>query len=34
MLRMFKHRVLRKILGPKRVEVIGEWRTLHKREAL
>ena len=28
---MFKDRVLRKILGSKRVEVIREWRKLHDR---
>jgi hypothetical protein len=33
-LRMFKSRVLRKMLGAKRDEVTGEWRTLHKGEAL
>jgi hypothetical protein len=33
-LRMFKNRVLRKMLGPKRDEVTGEWRTLHKGETL
>jgi hypothetical protein len=27
-LRVFENRVLRKILGPKRDEVIGEWRKL------
>jgi len=26
-------RVLRKIFGPKRYEVTGEWRKLHKDEA-
>ena len=31
-LRVFEKRVLRKILGPKRDEVIGEWRKLHKEE--
>ena len=33
-LRVFKNRVLRKMLRPKRDEVTGEWRTLHKGEAL
>jgi hypothetical protein len=33
-LRMFKNRVLRKMLGPKRDEVTGELRTLHKGETL
>jgi hypothetical protein len=28
-LRMFENRVLRKIFGPKRDEVTGEWRKLH-----
>jgi len=27
-LRVFENRVLRKIFGPKRDEVIGEWRKL------
>jgi hypothetical protein len=31
-LRVFENRVLRRIFGPKRVEVIGEWRRLHKKE--
>jgi len=31
-LRVFENRVLRRILGPKRVEVIGEWRKLHNEE--
>jgi hypothetical protein len=31
-LRFFEYRVLRKIFGPKRVEVTGEWRRLHKEE--
>jgi hypothetical protein len=26
---MFKNRVLRRIFGPKRDEVTGEWRKLH-----
>jgi hypothetical protein len=29
---MFENRVLRKIFGPKRNEVTGEWRKLHKEE--
>jgi hypothetical protein len=29
MLRVFKNRVLRRIFGPKRDEVIGIWRKLH-----
>ena len=29
-LRVFENCVLRKIFGPKRHEVIGEWRKLHK----
>jgi len=28
-LRVFENRVLRKILGPKKVEVTGEWGRLH-----
>jgi hypothetical protein len=28
-LRVFDNRVLRKIFGPKRDEVIGDWRKLH-----
>ena len=31
-LRVFKHRVLRRIFGPKRYEVTGEWRKLHNEE--
>jgi hypothetical protein len=31
-LRVFENRVLRKIFGPKRDEVIGEWRKLHNEE--
>jgi hypothetical protein len=31
-LRMFENRVLRRIFGPKRDEVIGEWRKLHNEE--
>jgi hypothetical protein len=29
---VFENRVLRKILGPKRDEVAGEWRKLHNEE--
>jgi hypothetical protein len=32
-LRVFENRVLRKIFGPKRDEIAGEWRKLHN-EAL
>jgi hypothetical protein len=31
-LRVFENRVLRRIFGPKRDEVTGEWRKLHKKE--
>ena len=31
-LRVFGNRVLRRIFGPKRDEVTGEWRRLHKEE--
>jgi len=31
-LRVFEKRVLRKIFGPKRNEVTGEWRKLHIEE--
>jgi len=31
-LRMLENRVLRKIFGPERDEVTGEWRRLHKEE--
>jgi hypothetical protein len=30
--RVFENRVLRRIFGPKRDEVTGEWRRLHKEE--
>ena len=30
-LRVFENRVLRKVFGPKRDEVTGEWRKLHNR---
>ena len=29
---MFENRVLRRIFGPMRDEVTGEWRKLHNRE--
>jgi hypothetical protein len=29
---VFENRVLRNVFGPKRVEVIGEWRKLHNEE--
>ena len=31
-LRVFENRVVRKIFGPKRDEVTGEWRKLHNEE--
>jgi hypothetical protein len=31
-LRVFKNRVLRRIFGPRRDEVTGEWRKLHNEE--
>jgi len=31
-LRVFENRVLRRIFGPKRDEVIGEWRKLHNKK--
>jgi hypothetical protein len=31
-LRVFENRVLRRIFGPKRDEVTGEWRKLHSKE--
>jgi hypothetical protein len=31
-LRVFETRVLRRIFGPKRDEVTGEWRKLHNKE--
>jgi hypothetical protein len=31
-LRVFENRVLRRILGPKRDEVTGDWRRLHNEE--
>ena len=32
MLRVFENRVLRRVFGPKRDEVIGEWRKLYNEE--
>jgi len=29
---LFENRVLRKVFGPKRDEVTGEWRKLHNEE--
>jgi hypothetical protein len=31
-LRVFENRVLRRIVGPRRDEVTGEWRKLHNEE--
>ena len=31
-LRVFENRVLRKVFGPKRDEVTGEWRKLHEEK--
>jgi len=31
-MRVFKNRVLRRIFGPKRDEVTGEWRQMHNEE--
>jgi hypothetical protein len=31
-LRLFENRVLRRLFGPKRNEVTGEWRKLHNEE--
>jgi hypothetical protein len=31
-MRVFQNRVLRRIIGPKTDEVIGEWRKLHNEE--
>jgi hypothetical protein len=31
-LRVFENRVLRRIFGPKRDEVTGEWRNLHSKD--
>jgi hypothetical protein len=31
-LRVFENRVLRRIFGPQRDEVTGEWRRIHNKE--
>ena len=31
-LRVFENRMLRRIFGPKRDEITGEWRKLHNEE--
>jgi hypothetical protein len=31
-LRIFENRMLRKIIGPKKDEMTGEWKRLHKEE--
>ena len=31
-LRVFENRMLRRVFGPKRDEVTGEWRKLHNKE--
>jgi hypothetical protein len=31
-LRVYENRVLRRVFGPKRAEVTGEWRNLHNEE--
>ena len=31
-MRMFENKVLRRIFGPRRDEVTGEWRRLHNEE--
>ena len=31
-MRVFENKVLRTVFGPKRYEVTGEWRKLHKEE--
>jgi hypothetical protein len=31
-LRVFENRVLRRTFGPKRDEIIGDWRRLHNKE--
>jgi hypothetical protein len=31
-IKVFENRVLRRIFGPKRDEVTGDWRTLHNEE--
>jgi len=33
-LRVFENRVLRRIFGPRRDEVTGEWRRLHNEELM
>ena len=33
-LRVFENRVLRRVFGPKRDEVTGEWRKLHNEESI
>ena len=33
-LRVFENRVLRRIFGPRRDEVMGEWRRLHNEELI
>jgi len=33
-LRVFENRVLRRLFGPKRDEVTGEWRKLHNEELI
>jgi hypothetical protein len=33
-LRVFENRVLRRIFGPKRDEITGEWRRLHNEELI
>jgi len=32
--RVFENRVLRRVFGPKRFEVTGEWRKLHNEELI
>jgi hypothetical protein len=31
-LRVFENKALRRMFGPKKEEVIGEWRKLHNKE--
>jgi hypothetical protein len=31
-LRVFENRLLRRVFGPKKDEVTGEWRKLHNKE--
>ena len=33
-MRVFENRVLRRVFGPKRDEVTGEWRKLHNEELI